>query len=64
MKSVCRQLEKRFSLDGRTVRALDGTVRELLHADAPGIVISWSETAWVDARAVPGTLGLRERDAG
>ena len=42
------------------VRALDGTVRELLHAEAPGIVISWSETAWVDARAVPGTLGLLE----
>jgi uncharacterized protein len=42
------------------VRALDGTVRELLHAELPGIVISWSETAWVDARAVPGTLGLRE----
>ncbi|MEZ4238882.1 MAG: succinylglutamate desuccinylase/aspartoacylase family protein [Myxococcota bacterium] len=32
-----------------------------LHAELPGIVISWSETAWVDARAVPGTLGLRER---
>jgi predicted deacylase len=46
-----------------TVRALDGTVRELLHADSSGIVISWSETAWVDARAVPGTLGLREREA-
>ena len=29
MKIVCRQLEKRFSLDGRTVRALDGVSCEL-----------------------------------
>lgn len=42
------------------VRALDGTVREVVHADAKGIVVSWSETAWVDTRAVPGTLGLCE----
>ncbi|MEQ1502174.1 MAG: succinylglutamate desuccinylase/aspartoacylase family protein [Myxococcota bacterium] len=42
------------------VRALDGTVREVVHADTEGIVVSWSETAWVDARAVPGTIGLAE----
>ena len=29
MKIVCRQLEKRFSLDGRTVRALDGVSCEM-----------------------------------
>lgn len=42
------------------VRALDGGVREVVHAEAAGVVVSWSETAWVDARAIPGTLGLRE----
>lgn len=45
-----------------TVRAIDGTVREVLTAEAAGIVVSWSESGWVDARAVPGTLGLCEGD--
>ncbi len=40
------------------VRAVDGTVREVLRAPAAGIVVSWSESAWVDPRGVPGTLGL------
>jgi predicted deacylase len=42
------------------VRALDGTVREVLLAEASGVVVSWSETAWVAPRSVPGTLGLSE----
>ena len=49
-------------MDGLEVtrRLRDGTVREVVHADTEGIVVSWSETAWVDARAVPGTIGLAE----
>ncbi len=43
-----------------TVRALDGTVREVLRADAAGLVVSWSETPWVEPRGVPGTLALKE----
>lgn len=46
------------------VRALDGTVREVLLAEAAGVVVSWSETAWVAPRSVPGTLGLQERPRG
>lgn len=42
------------------VRAVDGTVREAIVAESAGIVVSWSESAWVEARAVPGTLGLCE----
>ncbi|MBX2802444.1 MAG: succinylglutamate desuccinylase/aspartoacylase family protein [Myxococcales bacterium] len=40
------------------VRGVDGTVREVVRADADGLVVSWSENAWIDARGVPGTLGL------
>ena len=40
------------------VRAVDGTVREVVRADQGGIVVSWSENAWIDPRGVPGTLGL------
>jgi predicted deacylase len=42
------------------IRGVDGTVREVVRAEAPGLVVSWSEHAWVDARGVPGTLGLLE----
>ena len=44
-----------------TVRAVDGSVREVLRAEARGLVVSWSEAPWLDARGVPGTLGLEER---
>lgn len=40
------------------VRAVDGTVREVVAAPGRGIVVSWSENAWIDERGVPGTLGL------
>jgi predicted deacylase len=43
-----------------TVRALDGTIREVLAAESKGIVVSWAETAWLEVRGVPGTLGLAE----
>ncbi|HHO51702.1 MAG TPA: hypothetical protein ENK18_12715 [Deltaproteobacteria bacterium] len=43
------------------VRAVDGTVREIVRAEAAGLVVSWSEHAWVDVRGVPGTLGLVDR---
>jgi uncharacterized protein len=44
-----------------TVRAIEGTVREVVSAAAPGIVVSWTESAWIEARGVPGTLGVVER---
>lgn len=40
------------------VRSVDGTVQEVMAAPGPGIVVSWTESAWVDERGVPGTLGL------
>ncbi len=43
-----------------TVRALDGTVREVVRAEVAGLVVSWSESAWHDARGVPGTLAVLE----
>lgn len=43
------------------VRAVDGTVRQVVRAEAAGLVVSWSEHAWVDVRGVPGTLGLVDR---
>jgi hypothetical protein len=42
------------------VRALDGTVREVVRAEVAGLVVSWSESAWQDARGVPGTLAVEE----
>jgi predicted deacylase len=45
-----------------TVRALDGTVREVVRAEVAGLVVSWSESAWHDARGVPGTLAVEESD--
>lgn len=44
-----------------TVRAVDGTVREVIRAEARGLVVSWSESPWLEARGVPGTLALEER---
>lgn len=43
-----------------TVRAVEGTVREVLHAATPGVVVSWTEAAWIEARGVPGTLAVAE----
>lgn len=43
-----------------TVRGVDGTVREVVHAEDAGIVVSWTEAAWLEARGVPGTLGVLE----
>lgn len=45
------------------VRALDGSVREVITAESSGVVVSWSENAWVSPRAIPGTLGLVEDTA-
>ncbi len=42
------------------VHALDGTVREVITASHNGVVVSWSESAWIDTRGVPGTVGIEE----
>jgi predicted deacylase len=39
------------------VRGLDGHARDEVRAEAPGVVVSWAEGAWIDVGAVPGTLG-------
>ncbi|MCB9685841.1 MAG: succinylglutamate desuccinylase/aspartoacylase family protein [Alphaproteobacteria bacterium] len=44
-----------------TVRAVDGSVREVVRSESRGIVVSWSESPWLEARGVPGTLGLEEQ---
>jgi len=41
------------------VRGVDGTVRQVVRAVGHGLVVSWSEHAWIDERGVPGTLGVR-----
>jgi len=42
------------------IRALSGELLEQVRAQTDGIVISWMDGCWVDARGVTGTLGLRE----
>lgn len=42
------------------VRNLQGTAIEIVRAAADGLVVSWSENAWVTARSVPGTIGLMD----
>jgi predicted deacylase len=43
-----------------TVRAIDGTIREVVRAETPGRVISWTEQPWLEVRSVPGTLAVAE----
>lgn len=43
-----------------TVHGLEGEVVDELWAPAPGLVVSWIESGWVEARGVTGTLGLEE----
>ena len=43
-----------------TVRALDGTVREVVRSEARGLVVSWAESAWHEVQGVPGTLAVEE----
>jgi uncharacterized protein len=43
-----------------TVRSVEGEVRETVTAESSGIVVSWTEAAWIEARGVPGTLGVEE----
>ena len=43
-----------------TVRALDGTVREVVRSECRGLVVSWSESAWHEVQGVPGTLAMEE----
>lgn len=42
------------------VRAVDGSAREVVRAETAGLVVSWAEAAWVEPRAVPGTLAVAE----
>lgn len=43
-----------------TVRSVDGRPLEEVRARADGIVVSWAENAWIEARGGTGTLGLVE----
>jgi predicted deacylase len=43
-----------------TVRAVDGTIREVVRAEVAGRVISWTEQPWMEVRSVPGTLAVAE----
>jgi predicted deacylase len=43
-----------------TVRAVDGTIREIVRAETAGRVISWTEQPWMEPRSVPGTLAVAE----
>lgn len=42
------------------VHGLDGQIVEELRAPADGIVVSWNEGGWIEARGVTGTLGIVE----
>jgi predicted deacylase len=44
-----------------TVRSVDGAIREKVTAPAIGVVVSWVDNAWVEPRAVVGTLGLEQQ---
>lgn len=43
-----------------TVRGVDGSVREVVRAEVPGRVVSWTEHPWLEPRGVAGTLAVAE----